>query len=123
VLLAMYGVIYLWRVKPHKLPEHDAVMKRVLRIERERCPEVLLNLTYGPAADGTCAEIQVYPDEATSRAFPERVKREDPELQGLWAQFDDLTDPEGATSFRFEGMDFLDQSFVRRAAGLSSPRG
>ena len=116
----MYGVIYMWRVKPHKLAEHDALMKEVLRIERERCPEVLVNLTYGPAADGTCAEIQAYPDEATSRAFSERVEREDPELQGLWARFGDLTDPAGAKSFRFEGMDFLEQSFVRRAAGLWS---
>jgi hypothetical protein len=116
----MYGVIYMWRVRPHKLAEHDKVMKETLRIERERCPEVLVNLTYGPAADGTCAEIQVYPDEATSRAFGERVKREDPELQELWARFGDLTDPAGAKSFRFEGMDFLEQSFVRRAAGLWS---
>ena len=82
----MHGVIFFWRVRPDKLAEHEAVLAEVLRIERERCPEVLLNLTYGPAADGTCAEIQVYPDEATSKAFPERVTREDPELQALWAQ-------------------------------------
>jgi hypothetical protein len=117
----MYGVIYLWRVRPEKLAEHDAVMKEVLRIERERCPEVLLNLTYGPAKDGTCAEIQVYADEAASKAFPARVEREDPELQALWARFSDLTDPAGAGSIAFQGMDFLGLSFVRDAAGLPRP--
>src|SRR5262245_63451375 len=112
----MYGVIYQWRVRPERLADHDAVMREVLRIERERCPEVLLNLTFGPAADGTCAEIQVYSDEATSRAFGERVKREDPELQALWERFGDLPDPAGSQSFRYEGTDFLGLSFVRQAA-------
>ena len=119
----MYGVIFFWRVKPDKLVEHEAVLKEVLRIERERCPEVLLNLTYGPAADGTCAEIQVYPDEATSKTFPERVKRDDPELQALWTRWPELTDPAGSRSVRFEGMDFLGQSFARDEVGLWSPPG
>jgi hypothetical protein len=119
----MYGVIYFWRVKPDQRAEHDRVFKEVLRIEAERCPEVLVNLSYGPAADGTCAEIQVYADEATSQAFPARVKREDPELQALWARWPELTDPAGSRSERFEGMDFLGQSFVREAAGLWSPPG
>jgi hypothetical protein len=117
----VYGVIYLWHVKPDKLAAHEAVLAEVLRIERERCPEVLLNLTYGPAADGTCAEIQVYADEASSKAFPERVKREDPELQALWARWPELTDPAGSRSLRFEDMAFLGQSFVRDGAGLWSP--
>ena|SRR5687767_12258490 len=119
----MFGVIYFWRVKPDKLAEHDGVFKEVLRIERERCPEVLVNLSYGPAADGTCAEVQVYADEATSMAFPARVKREDPELQALWARWPELTDPAGSKSVRFEGMDFLGQSFVNQAAGLWSAPG
>jgi hypothetical protein len=119
----MYGLIFFWRVKPDKWAEHEAVLREVLRIERERCPEVLLNLTYGPAEDGTCAEIQVYADEATSKAFPQRVKREDPELQALWARWPELTDPAGSRSVRFEGMDFLGQSFVRDRAGLWSPPG
>jgi hypothetical protein len=38
---SVYGVIFFWRVKPDKLAEHEAVLKEVLRIERERCPEVL----------------------------------------------------------------------------------
>jgi hypothetical protein len=117
----VYGVIFFWRVKPDKLAEHEAVLKEVLRIERERCPEVLLNVTYGPAADGTCAEIQVYADEASSKAFPARVKREDPELQALWARWPELTDPDGSRSVRFEAMGFLGQSFVRDGAGLWPP--
>ena len=115
----MYGVIHLWRVKPDKLAEHDAVLKEVLRIEREHCPEVLVNLTYGPAADGTCAEIQVYADEATSNSFLARVKREGSELQALWARWPELT--ADSKSVRFEGMHYLGQSFVREAAGLWSP--
>ena len=114
----MHGVIFLWRVKPDKLAEHDEVMEETLRAERLRCPEVLLNLTFGPAKDGTCAEIQVYADESSSRSFPERVKREDAELQRLWARFGDLCDPEGWKTVRFENMDFLGNSFVRAAAGV-----
>src|SRR5688500_8511090 len=119
----MYGVIFFWRVKPDKRAEHEAVLKEVLRIERERCPEVLLNVTHGAAEDGTCAEIQVYADEASSKAFTARVKREDAELQALWARWPELTDPAGSRSFRFEGMDFLTHSFVRDGAGLWSPPG
>jgi hypothetical protein len=114
----MYGVIFLWRVKPDKLAEHDVVMKATLVAERERAPEVLLNLTMGPSADGTCAEVQVYADEASSRSFPERAKREDAELSRLWDRFGDLCDPNGWQTFRFENMDFLGESFVRGAAGL-----
>jgi hypothetical protein len=114
----MFGVIYFWRVRPEKLAEHGEVMRAVLEAERERCPEVLLNLTFGPAADGTCAEIQVYADEAASRAFPERVKREDAALQALWARFGDLCEPDGWRTNRFESLDFLVGSFIRAAAGV-----
>ena len=114
----MYGVIFLWRVKPEKLAEHEEVMKQTLHIERLRCPEVLLNLTFGPAADGTCVEVQIYSDEAASRAFPERVKREDEELQWLWARYGDLCDPNGWQTIRFEQMSFLDESFVRKGANI-----
>jgi hypothetical protein len=117
----MYGVIFFWRVKPDKLAEHDGVMKSVLAAERERCPEVLLNLTFGPAADGTCAEIQIYADEGAQRAFADRVKREDEELQRLWSRFDDLCEPDGWKTLPFEGMDFLGGSFVREAVGLWRP--
>jgi hypothetical protein len=116
----MFGVIFLWRVKPDKRPPHDEVVRGTLRAERERCPEVLLNLTFGPAADGTCAEIQVYADEAASQEFPERVKREDAELSRLWARYGDLCDPDGWKTIRFENLDFLDESFVRAAAGIGS---
>jgi hypothetical protein len=115
----VYGVIFLWRMKPDKLAEHDEVVRGTLRGERERCPEVLLNLTFGPAVDGTCAEIQVYADEAASQAFPERVKREDAELSRLWERYGDLCDPDGWKTIRFENLDFLDESFVRAAAGIS----
>src|SRR5215471_17163675 len=90
----MYGVIFLWRVRPEKRAEHAEVMKQTLDAERTRCPEVLLNLTFGGAADGTCAEIQVYADEATSRRFPERGKREDAALDDLWSRYGDLCVPD-----------------------------
>lgn len=114
----MYGVIFLWRVKPDKLAEHEEVMKQTLEAERTRCPEVLLNLTMGPAADGTCAEVQIYADEASGRSFPERVKREDEELDRLWSRFGDLCDADGWKTFRFETMSFLSESFIRGLAGL-----
>jgi hypothetical protein len=112
----VYGVIFLWRVKPDKLAEHAEVMKATLAAERHRCPEVLLNITFGPAEDGTCAEIQIYANEAVSQSFPERVKREDEALQRLWSRYGDLCDPDGWKTIRFERMDFLGDSFVRRAA-------
>jgi len=114
----MYGVIFLWRVKPDKLVEHQSVVKATLYAERTRCPEVLLNLTFGPANDGTCAEIQIYADETTSRAFSERVKREDSELQKLWSRYRDICDPDGWKTLRFDNIDFLNESFVRAAAGV-----
>jgi len=116
----MYGVIFVWKVKPDKLFEHAEVMKATLAAERLRAPEVLLNLTMGPSADGTCAEVQVYADEATSRSFPERVKRENDELHRMWARFGDLCDPDGYQTLRFDSMTFLNESFVRAAAGLGS---
>jgi hypothetical protein len=115
---AVYGVIFVWRVKPEKLADHAEVMRATLRAERERCPEVLVNLTFGPAADGTCAEIQVYADEAISRGFPDRVQRDDAELANLWSRFGDLCDPNGWQTLRFENLDFLDDSFARAAAGF-----
>jgi hypothetical protein len=118
MVLSMYGVIFLWRMKPERVEEHAAVMRATLVAERERCPEVLVNLTFGPADDGTCAEIQVYRDEASSRSFPERVKREDAELDRLWARYGDLCDPDGWKTIRFENLAFLDESFVRAAVGL-----
>lgn len=114
----MYGVIFLWRVKPEKHAEHEEVVKGTVAAERLRCPEVLLNMTFGPAADGTCAEIQVYSDEATSKSFPERVKREDAELRRLWSRYGDVCDPDGWKTIRFERMDFLNESFVRALAGV-----
>lgn len=114
----MYGVIYLWRVKPDKLAAHDRVLRATLKAERERHPDVLLNLTMGPSADGTCAEIQVYRDEAANKAFAEQASREDKELERLWAEFSELCDPDAWQTFRFEGMEFLNESFVRASAGL-----
>jgi hypothetical protein len=114
----MYGVIFLWKVRPDKLAEHRAIVVETLRAERTRCPDVLLNLTFGPAADGTCAEVQVYADEATSQSFPERVKREDEALRLLWDRYGEVCEPDGWRTIRFADMDFLDESFVRAAAGL-----
>jgi hypothetical protein len=114
----MFGVIFLWQVKPECLDEHAEIVHETLRAERERCPEVLLNLTFGPAADGTCAEIQIYADETASRAFPERIKREDAELSRLWSRYNDVCDPDGWKTIRFEDLAFLDESFIRKAAGL-----
>ena len=94
-------------------------MRANLAAERERCPEVLVNITFGPASDGTCAEIQVYADEASSRDFPERIKRDDAELQRLWARYDDLCDPDGWRTERFENLDVLTQSFVRDQVQLA----
>lgn len=114
----MFGVIFFWKVLPDKRAEHAAIVQGTLRAERLRAPEVLLNLTFGPAADGSCAEVQVYADEAASRSFPERVKREDAELQRLWDRYRDVCDPDAWRTVRFERMDFLDDSFVRAAAGI-----
>lgn len=119
----MFGVIYLWRVKADKREEHGRVMRETLRAERECCPEVLLNLTLGLSDDGTCAEIQVYADDAAHRAFPERVKSEVTELQRLWSLFGDLCEPDGWRTFRFERTDFLDESFVRDAVSLTRAPG
>jgi hypothetical protein len=116
----VFGVIFLWRVKPECLHEHAEIVRATLRAERERCPEVLLNLTFGPAADGACAEIQIYADEVMSRAFPDRIKREDAELSRLWARYGDVCDPDGWKTIRFENLAFLDESFIRTAAGLPS---
>ena len=112
----MYGVIYMWRVKPDRHAEHDRLVRETLDVERERCPEVLLNVTLGPAADGACAEVQIYADAASSDSFGERVKREDAELQRLWSLYGDLCEPDGWQTIRFEGMDFLAHSFIRSAA-------
>src|SRR4051812_8414324 len=87
-----------------------------------RSPEVLLNLVFGPAADGTCAEVQVYADEEAQRAFGDRVKREDEELARLWSRYQDLCDPDGWRTLRFERLDFLGESFMR-AAALVGARG
>lgn len=114
----MYGVIHLWKVKPDKLAEHLDVMWQTLAVERERCPEVLLNVTLGPAADGTCAEVQVYADKAANRDFGGRVEREDAELRSLWQRFGDLCYPGEWRTLRFEEMAFLDASFFRAAAGV-----
>jgi hypothetical protein len=112
----MYGVIYLWRVKADRLAEHAEVMRATLAVERERAPEVLMNLTFGPAADGTCAEVQLYADAAASEAFGARVEREEAELKRIWSRFGDLCEPDGWRTVRFECMEFLSESFLREPA-------
>jgi hypothetical protein len=112
----MYGVILFWRVKPGCLAEHGEIMREALRAESERCPELLLNLPFGPSSDGTFGAVQVYADEAAYRAFPERVKREDASLWALWARSDALSEPSAARTYRFEEMGFLDEGIVRAAA-------
>ena len=114
----MYGVILFWRVKAGCLAEHDEIMREALGAERERCPELLLNLPFGPSADGTFGAVQIYADEATYLAFPERVRREDARLWELWGRSDALSESTAARTFRFEGMSFLDESFVRADAGV-----
>jgi hypothetical protein len=52
-------------VKPDRSAEHDTLPKEALQAERERCPEVLLHLSLGPAVAG--AEAQLAADEATRR--------------------------------------------------------
>ncbi|HYF48157.1 MAG TPA: hypothetical protein VEJ63_02050 [Planctomycetota bacterium] len=110
----MFGVIYLWKVLPDKRAEHAAVMNRVLEIERERCGEVLLNLTLGPSADGTCAEVQLYADAKSAEEFPQRAAREDAELKRLWDALNPLCDPQSWQTIRFEGNDFVKQFFARK---------
>jgi hypothetical protein len=114
----MYGVILFWRVKPGCLAEHDEIMREALEAERERCPELLLNLPFGPSADGTFGAVQVYADEATYHAFPERVRREDARLWELWGLSDAISEPTAAQTLRFEEMGFLDEGFVRAPAGV-----
>src|SRR2546425_680448 len=103
----MYGVIHLWRAKPERLAEHGSLRKAILQAERERCPELLLHLTFGPAADGSGAEIQVFADEAASRDHLARVAREEPELARLRARRDEIHQPNGSQTFQFEGMERL----------------
>lgn len=57
--------VYIWRAKPDRSAEHDALPKEALQAERERCPEVLLHLSLGPAVAG--AESRLTADEATRR--------------------------------------------------------
>ena len=114
----MYGVILFWRAKPGTLAEHLEIMREALQAERERCPELLLNLPFGPSADGTFGAAQVFADEAAYRALPERVKREDERLWQLWTRSDEISEPDGSKTYHFEGMDFLDVDFVRLAAAL-----
>jgi hypothetical protein len=109
----MFGVIYLWKVLPDKRVEHAEVMKRVLEIECERCPEVLFNLTLGPSADGACAEVQLYADAKSADEFPQRAARQDAELKRLWDALGPLCDPQGWQTIRFEGNEFVNQFFTR----------
>src|SRR5438128_276322 len=114
----MYGIIYLRRVKPDRLAEHESLMKAILQAERERCPELLLHLAFGPAADGTVAEIQVFADETASRGHLARVAREEPELARLRARREELQEPDGSQTFPFEGLTSLSESFIRQAASI-----
>jgi hypothetical protein len=114
----MYGVILFWRVKAEKLAEHVEIMREALQAERERCPELLLNLPFGPSADGTFCAVQVYADEAAYRSLPERVQREDSRLWQLWGATGEISDPSGSRTFCFDGMDWLGEALVRVAAGL-----
>ena len=119
----MFGAIHLWRVKPESREEHEQVMRETLRLERERCPEVLLNLTFGPAEDGTFAEIQIYPDAETEARFAARVAGEVPELQVLWDRHGALAEPGSYQSFRFAGMPLMAHSFLRREAAVGVNEG
>jgi hypothetical protein len=59
------------------------------------------------------AEIQVYSDEASSRECRGRVEAEDEDLQRLWTRYQDICEPDGWRTVRFESLDFQDESFVR----------
>jgi hypothetical protein len=114
----MHGVIFQWRVLPDRRAEHDEIVRQTLAAERERCPEVLLNLMFGPAEDGACAEIQVYADAASHERFAARVARDDAALRALWDRYQAVCDPASWRTLRFDRMDFLAESFVRAAAGV-----
>ena len=118
----MFGVIYLWKILPGKRAEHREIMKRVLQVERTRAPEVLLNLTLGPGDDGSCAEIQLYADAKAADDFPARAAREEAELKRLWDALSPLCDPESWRTIRFEGNEFLHESFVREKVNLLAGR-
>jgi hypothetical protein len=111
--IAVFGVILFWRVWPEGLAEHAEIMREALPIEHERCPELLLNLPFGPAADGTFAAVQLFAEEAAYLALPERVRREEPRLWHLWERTGELSDPSAARAYRFEAMTFLDVSLAR----------
>ena len=119
----MFGAIHFWRMRPESRQEHEAVMRETLRLERERCPEALMNLAFGPAADGTCAEVQVYPSAEAEAGFASRVARDVPELQALWDRHGALAEPDSYRSFRFEGMPLLAQGFLRREVPLTAEGG
>src|SRR5262245_4312366 len=108
-----YGAIHFWRVKADRLEEHAAVMDAILRAERERCPEVLLNLTFGPSESGDFAEVQLYPDRAACEGFGSRVQREAGELQRLWERHGTLVEPEGSRPYYFQANAHLSESFLR----------
>ncbi|MBI2193355.1 MAG: SDR family oxidoreductase [Planctomycetes bacterium] len=118
----MFGVIHTWKVKADRRAEHDALMKATLKAERERCPEVLFNVTLGPAADGTCAEVQLYASETAHQRFTERIQREDAELQRLWASYSEHCEADSFRTWRFESADFLGESFVRPSLSWGGAR-
>jgi inactivated superfamily I helicase len=112
-----YGVIYLWMVKAECLQEHMLVMDAIVRVQRENCPEVLMNFTFGPSAQGECAEVQIFPDQAKADNFAGRVQNELPQLQELWERLEPFV--EGPTNrHTFESNPHFAESFLRAAAGI-----
>jgi hypothetical protein len=112
-----YGVIYLWTVKAECLHEHALVMDAIVRAQRESCPEVLMNFTFGPSAQGECAEVQIFPDQVKADNFAGRVQNELPRLQELWECLEPFV--EGPTHrHTFESNPHFAESFLRAESGI-----
>lgn len=114
----MIGVINHWRVLPDCYLQHSNLMSEILRLQRQQCPEVLMNLAFGPSSDGSSAEVQLFASSATYEAFADRVRREVPALQEVWERHTPLCVPNSLHTTFFEGQEFLSDSFVRSSTAL-----
>lgn len=114
----MIGVIHQWSVLPGQHAAHQALMRDILRLQRETCPEVLMNLSFGPSSEGVATEIQFFPSAHAYHAFAARVRREVPALQRAWERHEEVCVPGTLQSVLFEDTDLVAQSFVRSSVAI-----
>ena len=114
----MIAVIHQWRVLSGHEPAHQERMRDILRLQREACPEVLMNLSFGPSAEGVAAEVQFFPSAEAYHAFAARVRREVPILQQVWDRHQEVCVPGSLESVLFEDTELVAQSFVRPSVAI-----